>query len=499
MNRSILAATLCLNFSFAYGTLPDPDSVPDAMDAETASPATAPVTAITKWLPKIDLGQLRAALPDASSVVELFYPMCNGNFPKIQEESARLGLHVPNLYECSRLQFLQAVIFPYAAAWQLFMLRATDSPMLSPARVFLERPFYSSNCDVFVDGLNSILEKAKSLVAQSFGSMSTFDYIKEGVHIIGDRLHLTDLESFKGTTWPSLVKSMGEMLNFESKERDFFLSAGLNAIVCRQGSAQHTRLCAEYGLNALVSGFYNLEKLEIVILGSHRNILHTAVHEAGHAFAYQQLGGDIGEFYSVFFEMVGTIIAVDLRMLSKSDAIRWFIGRCEDIFYDLAPIYESLDVARNMASLPELPAGSYSRSGFVEYTDGLMSKYVPWMSGWMYGVKKNSAEELLEGRLRYVTSEIFGMRNRSTGEYYERSPIYDPVYYENHGTGAINALMTLRHVEENYSGRLSFADIMASIKECGETCLHRFADVTPENVIPALEWLYARTIGRFEQ
>ncbi|MDR1474930.1 MAG: hypothetical protein LBI30_00170 [Holosporales bacterium] len=490
MTRLILIATVCLGFTAAYGALPGPDPTHGAMDAEAASPATAPV--VNKRLPRISIGQLQEKLPDAVSMLSL---LRDGNFPKIQEESDRLGILVPDLCRCSRLQFLQTVILPHAAAMQLFYTGQTGSPLLLNS-VSLERPFYSSDCDDFVHNLHSILEETKSLATQSFKFRSISDSIKCGIRAIGDWLHLTDPEGFKKTMWPSLVARVGEMLHFGSEEGEFFLSTGLNAIVCRQGSAQHTGYVAECGLDILAGGFYDHKNNKIVIFTSSQDrILPDVFHEAGHAFAAQRLGGDIGEFYSVFFEIVGAIVAMDLGMLSKSDAIWWFINTCESILFDLAPICESLEIAKGYVSNPGSLTNLGPQFGLVEHTDSLVDKYFLWISG----VDKNSVGELLEGKLRAVTNETFGVRNRSTGEYYTWCGVaYDPVYYENHGTGAIAALMVLRRVIEG-PGQLSFEEILVAIKDHGETCLRHFTDVTTDNVIPALGWLYARTIGRFEQ
>ncbi|MDR1031713.1 MAG: hypothetical protein LBL30_01145 [Holosporales bacterium] len=493
MKKLTLIATLCLNFANIYGALPNPDPILD----EAANQTTAPVA---KRLPKISVDQLKATLPDASAVGDLWMLMYNDQFPKIQSESDRLHVRVPDLYNCSYQQFMQAVVLPSAAGWGLYISGQTESPMLK-SNILLTRSCYSPNIDDVVDGLQAILGERESLYRVYFRSCIA-DSIDVDLCVIADQPPIIDLvQNFKQDMWPRLVDRIGNMFGFSEAESGFILNAGLNAQICKEGTQEQESIFAQFGESTKAcAGFYSKKSKTIVASYENKSdILHNICHEVGHAFAHQCLGEELGETYSTFFEAVGVIAAVDLGMISESGAIKEFWCLCKNILTDLAPIYENLTIAKAAANDPSLLTDT-RKFGFVEYTDGLMAKYASWLSYNSQGYRDIVAERL-EAIERNQVSAVYGMIDRSTGEYYRFASSYDPAYRANYGFGAAASFMTAQDFvalsASESSSQATFADVISTLKDYGETCLHRLADVGSGKAFTALRWYYDRIIRPF--
>jgi hypothetical protein len=286
---------------------------------------------------------------------------------------------------------------------------------------------------------------------------------------------------------------MDDMLGLSQEEYRFVLHAGLKARICRAGTQEHEDICCELGEPIGYRAFYHKASQTIVVpYKNPDSILSATCHEVGHAFAHQRFGQDIGEIYSMLFEVFGTIAGVDLGAISKSEAVRELGILCESITVDFAPIYESLTLAKAAANDPNLLTDP-RQFDFVEYTRDLIAKHAPWLSS---SAHEGIVAEHLEAVVRGPLSAMHGVIDRSTGKYCEPASPFDPTYHNNYGFSAIAALMVAQRfiplsVPENPC-RATFPEVADVLRDYGGTCLHRLADVKSGAALEALQWCYER-------
>jgi hypothetical protein len=307
------------------------------------------------------------------------------------------------------------------------------------------------------------------------------------------------VQNFKQNVWPRLAGYMDDMLGFSQAEYEFILNAGRNARICKLGTREQENIFAQFDASTEIQGgFFHLESQTVVV--SYENpgrILSTTCHEIGHAFAHQRLEKkDLGESFSMFFETVCVILAVDMQMLSKSEVIEELNSLRQNILFDFIPIRKNLILARDIADNPAL-LDDARQFGFVEYTKDSIAEYIPRMKEDVVAL----TGEYLETRVRGQLSAIFGVIDRSTGEYCNSRMLFDPVFHDNHGISTLAALMVAQRfiplsVLESPS-QVIFSEIANALRDYGETCLHHFADVRSGAALTALQWYHDRITRPF--
>jgi hypothetical protein len=128
-------------------------SAPSPLPAERSEAPTDPVASDT---PSQLTERTKVDLIKHCGAKSLFDEMYHKRFPVIDGSSWTFS--VADHYTCTAEQFLNSVIFPHAAAIELFLLKKTESFVLE-GQFFMSEPLHFPENDKFIQGLSLILQK----------------------------------------------------------------------------------------------------------------------------------------------------------------------------------------------------------------------------------------------------------------------------------------------------------------------------------------------------
>ncbi|MDR1475381.1 MAG: hypothetical protein LBI30_02575 [Holosporales bacterium] len=288
-------------------------------------------------------------------------------------------------------------------------------------------------------------------------------------------------------------------LGFDQDTRNFFANTSKVEIVLSD-STEADYAGAHLLTGESLGGLCYLEDRKISIF--HRNVAESLIsigHEFGHAFASCRLGGDAGEAFSKFFEINFLFAAMDLGLIPKhalGSCVRdWTIF----IMAELAPIYESLCIARNMLENPQPLGDPGTGFGFEKHTKNIVEKYMLYLTSFPEESKRHISYRI-EMILRNSLDLVFGMKANNNKDWQCAAGYYDPVSRENCGFSTLNALMVYYNGYQRGASGSDYRmpdlmETMSIIRDLNESTLHHFAELTPENVFPAIDFLSQKVMS----